>query len=318
MLMLHIARPDWAGGRLALEETVFLADPDRLIPYPITTEHSETRYLTGADLDPEGIQPVRDGYWIGDEFGPYLVRVDATGRVTAFVETEIGGLPIRSPDHHRIALQAAPDEAAPPFNLRRSRGFEGLGLDADGTTLRPMLEGQLYDHESGRYETKGDRPVVRILTFDTGGGWSPEIRFYPLEDAAHAIGDLNLIDERRALVIERDWQQGDPRLDMPEPAAFKRVYLVDLEAVDGEGVVTKLGYVDLMTIADPDGIARQGTIDGVFTFPFVTIESVDRVDDRHIVVGNDNNYPCSAGRTPGRADDSELALLEVQELLQLR
>lgn len=324
MLMVHIARPDWArsdhgSGRLLIEETLFLADPDRVIPYPITTEHSETRYLTGADLDPEGIQPVGDSYWIGDEFGPYLLRVDAAGRVTEFFETDPGGLLVQSPDHHRIGLQEGPDEATPTFNLRRSRGFEGLALDPDGTTLRPMLEGQLYDHESGTYETLGGRPVVRILAFDTtGGGWSPDIRYYPLADAAHAIGDFNLIDERRALVIERDWLEGDPRLDMPEPAAFKRVYLIDLDDVDEDGVVAKLGYVDLMAIADPDGIAQQGTIDGVFTFPFVTIENVDIVDERHIAVGNDNNYPFSVGHTSGRADDNELVLLEVDELLQLR
>jgi hypothetical protein len=30
--------------------------------------------------------------------------------------------------------------------------------------------------------------------------------------------------------------------------------------------------------------------------PFLTIENVDRVDDTHIVVGNDNNLPFSAGR----------------------
>jgi hypothetical protein len=319
ILMVHVARADWPTGRLSIEATVFLADPDRVIPYPITTEHSPTRYLTGADLDPEGIQPVGDGYWIGDEFGPYLVRVDAAGRVTDFFETDPGGVPIRSPDHHRLRLQPAPDEAAPGFDLARSRGFEGLALAADGRTLLGMLEGRVFDHASGAYETKSDRPVVRILAFDTaGGGWSPDVRYYPLEDAAHAIGDFNLIDERRALVIERDWLEGDSRLGMPEPAVFKRVYLVDLDAVDDDGVVAKLGYVDLLTIADPDGIARQGTIDGVFTFPFVTIENVDIVDDRHIVVGNDNNYPFSVGRTPGRADDNELVLLQVGDLLRLR
>ena len=319
MLMVHIARPDWTTGRLAIDETLFLSDPDRLIPYPITTEHSATRYLTGADLDPEAIQPVGDGYWIGDEFGPYLVGVDARGQVTAFVETEVDGLLVQSPDHHRLRLQSAPDEPAPSFNLRRSRGFEGLALAADGTTLLAMLEGQLHDSESGSYEQKGGRPVVRILSFDTtGGGWSPTVRYYPLEDARHAIGDFNLIDERRALVIERDWRQGDPRLDMPEPAVFKRVYLIDLEAVDEAGVVQKLGFVDLMAIADPEGLALEGTIDGVFSFPFVTIESVDIVDEGHIVVGNDNNYPSSVGRMPGRADNNELVLLEVGELLALR
>jgi hypothetical protein len=318
-LMFHIAAPDWASGRLTVERTIFMADPDRLIPFPITTEFTATRYLTGADLDPEGIQPVGDGYWIGDEFGPYLIRVDADGRVVEFHETVIDGLSIQSPDHHRLELQADPAASAPPFNLRRSRGFEGLARAADGTTLLPMLEGQVFDPETGTFETRSGKPAVRILEFDTtGGGWSDRVRYYPLEDANHAIGDFNLIDERRALVIERDWLEGDARLDMVEPALFKRVYLIDLGQTDDAGVVEKLGYIDLLAIADPDDAALQGTIDGVFSFPFVTIENVDRVDDRHIIVGNDNNYPFSIGRAPGTADDNELILLEVEDLLALR
>jgi hypothetical protein len=319
VLMFHIAVPDWASGRLIVERTIFMADPDHVIPFPITTEFTATRYLTGADLDPEGIQPVGDGYWIGDEFGPYLIQVDADGRVVAFHETVIDGLSIRSPDHHRLALQADPSASAPPFNLRRSRGFEGLASAADGTTLLPMLEGQVFDPETGTFETRSGRPAVRILEFDTtGGGWSDRVRYYPLEDASHAIGDFNLIDASRALVIERDWLEGDARLDMAEPALFKRVYLIDLDRTDEAGVVEKLGFIDLLAIADPAGLALQGTIDGVFSFPFVTIENVDRVDDRHIIVGNDNNYPFSIGRAPGRADDNELILLEVADLLALR
>jgi hypothetical protein len=41
-------------------------------------------------------------------------------------------------------------------------------------------------------------------------------------------------------------------------------------------------------------------VQGVFTFPFVTIEGLDVVDDRHIIVGNDNNLPYSSGRTLGK------------------
>lgn len=56
-------------------------------------------------------------------------------------------------------------------------------------------------------------------------------------------------------------------------------------------VVRKVGYIDLMAIQDPDGKSKVGLVDGKFQFPFFTIENVDVVDDRYIVVGNDNNYP---------------------------
>ena len=47
----------------------------------------------------------------------------------------------------------------------------------------------------------------------------------------------------------------------------------------------------------------------------MTIEDVDKVDDTTIIT-NDNNYPGSAGREAGRADDDEYILLDVADFLQ--
>ncbi len=80
--------------------------------------------------------------------------------------------------------------------------------------------------------------------------------------------------------------------------------------------VRKIGFIDLMAIADPNGEARQGTTNGTYTMPFVTIENVDRVDATHIVVGNDNNLPFSAGRALSKADDTEFVLLDVADFLK--
>lgn len=49
----------------------------------------------------------------------------------------------------------------------------------------------------------------------------------------------------------------------------------------------------------------------------MTIENVDRVDDSHIIVANDNNFPFSSGRTIGVADDNEFVLLEVADFLRV-
>ena len=97
---------------------------------------------------------------------------------------------------------------------------------------------------------------------------------------------------RRALIIERDNVEGDDGRE--KAAAFKRIYLVDLERADEDGVLEQIAYIDLMAVKDPDG-AQRGTKDGIFTFPFVTIEDVDLVDETTIVVANDNNYPGSTG-----------------------
>ena len=82
--------------------------------------------------------------------------------------------------------------------------------------------------------------------------------------------------------------------------------------------IRKVGYIDLMNIQDPKRLARKPLNNGVLTFPFFTIENVDIVDSTHIVVGNDNNLPFSSSRDPNKADDNELVLLEVGELLRAK
>ncbi|MFP4126185.1 MAG: esterase-like activity of phytase family protein [Alphaproteobacteria bacterium] len=327
MLMFHEVEIDWETGRVHRRATTFLRDPDAILPFPIAAEHTATRYLTGADLDLESVQPVGDRFWFGEEFGPYLVATDRDGRVVAFHETEVDGRVVRSPDHYAVTTPAVPGEVT--FAVRRSRGFEGMAVAPDGTTLYPVFEGPLWDEETGAFETDGDgNAYLRILAFDTAEqAFTGEAYKYRLEDPDHAIGDVNMIDASRALVIERDGGEGDPRLacaDAPrpdcfnQPAAFKRVYLVDFARADADDFVEKVGYVDLLNIQDPNGVALHGTIDGVFTFPFVTIENVDVVDGTHIVVANDNNLPFSSGRTIGAADANEFILLAVGDFLAAR
>ncbi|MBU2957749.1 esterase-like activity of phytase family protein [Paracoccus sp. 1_MG-2023] len=328
MLFFSVVTPDFDAGSVTVDRTVFLNDPDRVIPFPIVTEATDTRYLTGADLDLEGFQLVGDHIVIGEEFGPFVIVADReTGRIVEFHETVVDGRTVMSPDNPFLQMADPASEAA-EHDAKRSRGFEGFAGSVDGQTLYPLLEGPLW--RDGEWETVADgRTALRILEMKaqsrewTGNSW-----LYPLEGADHAIGDFNMIDETRGLIIERDGGQGDAELacegDATEgcfenPARFKRIYLIDMAGVEPGQPVHKVGHIDLLDMADPDGIARQGAReDGRFTFPFVTIEDVDIVDDSHIIVGNDNNYPFSMGRSADTQDDNELILLEVGEFLKAR
>jgi hypothetical protein len=76
MLFLHQLKFDWATGKVEVVKNLFLSDPNKKAPFPIVLEGAEKRYLTGADFDIESIQPVADGFWIGEEFGPYILKFD--------------------------------------------------------------------------------------------------------------------------------------------------------------------------------------------------------------------------------------------------
>lgn len=329
LLYLNHYAIDWKSGTFDPLATVFLSDPDRKLPFRIVHEDTPERYLTGSDLDPESFQIIDDHFWIGEEFGPFLIKTDKTGKVVAFFETEIDGETLRSPDHYGVASPGGPGQTYKDVNLKRSKGYEGMAASKDGKFLYPMLEGPVWDEKTHAGEQLHDQTVLRVFEFDVAKqAWTGRSWFYPLEDESYAIGDFNMLDATTGLVIERDNGEGTPDKacqagsdtthcfsDLP---SFKRVYKVEFSDKNVGEAMRKIAYVDLLNIQDPDKLARKPLTDGVLQFPFFTIENVEVVDSEHIVVGNDNNFPFSSSREPNAADDNELILLNVKELLQAK
>ena len=329
MLYLNRHKIDWTTGKVERQETVFLHDSDKKVPFRIVHEDTASRYLTGADFDTEGFQIIGDTFWIGDEFGPYILKADRNGKILAVFETVADGKPVRSPDHWSVQSPGAPGLSYTTVNLRRSKGYEGFASSKDGKFLYGLLEGPLWDAEKKDWEKVDGKEASRILEFDvtaetfTGRYWQ-----YVFEQNGNAIGDFNMIDAANGLIIERDNGEGTADKACPQGqrgencfsdiAKFKRVYKVELNDANAGKPVRKIAYIDLMKIKDPDNKARKPLNEGVLTFPFFTIENVDRVDETHIVVGNDNNLPFSSSRDPNKADDNEFVLLEVGDFLKAK
>jgi len=265
---------------------------------PVDPSIRSGRLLTGADFDIESVREDRYGnLWFGEEFGPFLVKTDRTGKVLAR-EFPLAG--VQSPQNPYLGAATA--------TLRGSNGFEGMGMNSSGTKLYPLLEGPLVA------DTNQKRLV--ISEFDvkaeayTGRKWS-----YRLDTLGTNIGDMTAVNDNEFLVIERNGTAGDPNRPetFPTPANFKKIYKIDLSKVDADGFVAKEEIVDLLNVADPDDLDRDGF--KRFTFPFVTIEDVLIVDDRTLLVINDNNYPGNGGRTLTAPDGTEFILIRLDEAL---
>jgi hypothetical protein len=193
----------------------------------------------------------------------------------------------------------APESAARlgiPATTNSSKGFEGTAQSPDGHYLYGLLEGTV----------NGDTPgQLRLNEFSTRTGKFTGKRYmYQLGDPGFSIGDA-IADDNRFLVIERDGGQGST-------AVVKRVYLADKRDRNHDGLMDKTLVVDLMNIANPRKIGGFGT---KFTFPFQTIEDVIILDDKTIAVLNDNNFPFSAGRTAGVADNNEWITIQLPKPL---
>lgn len=328
MLFLNRYAVNFKSGQFKRLQTVFLHDPDKKVPFRIVHEGTQQRYLTGSDFDTEGFQIAGGDFWIGDEFGPYLIQADMQGRVKAVFETKVDGKTIVSPDHPSVVTPGAPNGTL-KFQARRSKGYEGLASSPDGSKLYALLEGALWDEATKAPETLDGKPFLRVLEFDVKAGqWTGRHWKYVLEANHHAIGDFNMISPTEGLIIERDNGEGTPDKACPEGQkradcfhdlpTFKRVVKVELSEANVNGPLRKIGAIDLLNIADPNKLSRKPLVNGALSFPFFTIENVDRVDATHIVVGNDNNLPFSSSRAPNRADDNELILLEVGDFLKAR
>jgi hypothetical protein len=309
-----------------------LNDINRKVNFPIVADETvypgsniqvsqvikEKRLLTGGDFDTESFRRVSDGtFWLGDEFGPFLLHVGANG--------ELLSAPIPTPNFQKIGnfnfIQSVdnPEFANLPqsdklnrANLGGSKGFEGMALNASGTKLYPILEGAIVgDNKQNR---------LSIYEFDLQNkSYTGKLFYYKLEKPEHAIGELTAINNKEFIVIERDVNQGDPRNSaFKNPAQFKRLYKINLQKVDNEGFVEKELLVDLLNISDLTGVGGSATKNGIFTFPFVTIESVLPLDERTLLIINDNNYADSIGRTPGQVDNTEFIKIRLDKPLAIR
>jgi glycerophosphoryl diester phosphodiesterase len=281
-------------GDVEVRDFVSFRDPDGRIGFPIVNESTEERLLTGADLDPESLQRDHGGdLWVGEEFGPWIVHFDRTGKL---LEAPYG-IDVKSPGNPFLGGQ--------PATQPNSRGFEGMAISPRGTHLYAALEGpKAADADKTRrflYEFSTRRKAF------TGRTWQ-----YRTENEAYMISDMSMLDAHRIVVMERDAGRG-------LAAIFRKAYVVDLREVEADGFLRKTAVLDMAAISDPDLVSLPEIHEGDVGLgdPYrVTCESVEAIhvlDGRHAIIGCDNNIP-NTGRNPGIADDSEFILVRMPGL----
>jgi hypothetical protein len=302
LLRVYRIKPDFetargGSGGVAVLDFIQLRDPDGKVPFAL---FRPDRLLTGADFDIESLRIARDGtLWFGEEFGPFLLHTDATGKV---LEAPIPLPGVQSPQNPFLPNPDA-------WTIRASRGFEGMARSIDGKTLYPMIEGALRNDPDPRRRILNEFDL-RSRSY-TGRTWQYRV------DAAFpdaVIGDLTALDQHRFVLIERDDAQG-------AEARQKKVYLIDLRRTDAQGYLEKRLVLDLLRIRDPNGISlppRPGEfgVGDPFSFPLQSVESLEVLGGERLLIANDNNYPSSDGRwvARNRPDDTELIVVRAPAL----
>lgn len=280
--------------------------PAPALQFPVDPSIRNGKLLTGADFDVESIAQMDDGtFWVGEEFGPYLLHFDAQGRLLS--------KPVRHPVLR--APQNPQNTAQNPANLPSSRGFESMTRNGNGNRLYVTTEASI--------NSEPDKRLLEIYEFDTRRERYTGRTWKYAKDSSDSItgdrnnatnifvtGDMTHLDGDRYIMIERDDFQGPP--NVANPPRQKKLYLFELSRIDpATRILKKRLLVDLLNIDDPGDIGGQqvGVPGDKFSFPLQSVESVTPIDDFTLLVGLDNNYPGGNGRLPGTPDGTEMITL---------
>lgn len=291
-------------GGVEVLSHIQLRDPNKLISFTIVNQNTADRLLTGADFDPESLQRAEDGtYWIGEEFGPYLLHFDKDG---VLLDAPIGlpdpfnkGKQLRSPQNQ---FNKANINYAEPL-VQRSGGFEGMALSKDGRYLYPMLEKPLSNDSN---------KTLIISQFDLKTKqYTGKYYLFKLDDKAISIGDFQMFSNEEGVVIEHDGKQN-------QLEGHKKLIRIKFNQ-SGEFVQREV-LLDMLKIANPDLLytkVRDGDIGTgkEFAFPFQTVEDLVIENGTTLTLFNDNNFPFSTGRNAKLADDNEIIQIKLPKAL---
>jgi hypothetical protein len=155
---------------------------------------------SAAGLDPEGLVAMADGtFWVSDEYGPYIVHFDATGK-------EISRL-------NPYSTATSGNDVALPGELKKrkpNKGMEGLTLTPDGKYLVGIMQSPL-DKNGSAAVASGKAAITRVVkvsladptndvheylySLHTNGAGNPE---------GQAVSEITAMPDGTFIVDERD------------------------------------------------------------------------------------------------------------------
>jgi hypothetical protein len=204
-----------------LEKTIPLREADgtpysgRVNPQAATGEHLVDRAGTplapdASGYDSEGLVAMPDGgFWVSDEYGPFITHFDRDGRATRRLSPFDGSLP-------RELANRVPN-----------KGMEGLAITPDGRTLVGMMQSALQQPDVTA--KPASVTTLRIVTYDLRTRATHEY-IYLLDDPKDnggAVSEITALSGTTFLVDERDGGF--------EPNAVKKLFKIDLTGATDVG-----------------------------------------------------------------------------------
>ncbi|KAF2404750.1 outer membrane autotransporter [Trichodelitschia bisporula] len=176
-------------------------------------------------IDSEGIVLTSDGgFWISDEYGPYVYKFDASGKMTKAIRPPNAILPLRNGTvsfNANTAPRSDPKRKTIPANPTQGRqnnqGFEGLTTAPKGETLYVLLQSAAFQEGGANASTRFNTRFLKYSIKDSKK--DPELQAeyvvqLPIfKDASNATkvaaqSEVHYISDTQFLILARDSGNG--------------------------------------------------------------------------------------------------------------
>lgn len=223
-------------------------------------------YNNRIALDAEGIVVAADGsLWVSDEYGPYIYKFSADGKLLAAIRPPEALIPKRAAADSFASNtpgvgQSASVPADPTTGRQNNQGLEGLSLSPDGRTLFALLQSATRE-DGGTGGSSATRFNTRLLAYDVTGA-TPTLKaeyVFQLPTFPQGAGtrvaaqsDLLAVNDTQFLVITRDSGNGHGLV----PTSLYRT--VNLYDITGATNIAGSAYDLPATPIAPAGVLAAG------------------------------------------------------------
>jgi hypothetical protein len=297
-------------------------------------------------LDNEAIVRLPDGsMFISDEYGPYIYRFSADGRMMSATPPPAALIPMRNGKANFASNNpgpggAAPDPKDPTSGRQNNQGLEGMAMTPDGKFLIALLQSAARQDGGDSGKT---RENTRALVYDAADPAHLKLvheYVVPLpvftddkgKRAVAAQSEIVALSPQTFLMLARDSGNGFGLKG--EKSLYRSIEVVDLSgatdiagtAFDAEKPVAPKGVLDpsvkpaaripFIDINDSADLARFGLHNGApndrnnlsekwEAMSLASVLDPDRPDDYFLFVANDNDFLTQEGYQVGASYQAE-------------